>query len=54
MVDLVRNIIDTVREKKPEKVVTCHGGATVTPEDVQYLLEKNEGLDGYVGGSTAE
>jgi predicted TIM-barrel enzyme len=54
MVDLVQNIIDTVREKKPETVVTCHGGATVTPQDVQYLLEKTKGLDGYVGGSTAE
>jgi predicted TIM-barrel enzyme len=26
----------------------------VTPEDVQYLLDKTTGLDGYVGGSTAE
>jgi len=54
MVDLVQNIIDTVKEKTPETVVTCHGGATVTPQDVQYLLEKTKGLDGYVGGSTAE
>ncbi|MFB0506687.1 MAG: phosphoenolpyruvate hydrolase family protein, partial [Thermodesulfobacteriota bacterium] len=54
MVDLVQNIIDTVREKKPEAVITCHGGATITPQDVQYVLEKTEGLDGYVGGSTAE
>jgi predicted TIM-barrel enzyme len=54
MVDLVQNIIDTVKEKKFETVVTCHGGATVTPQDVQYLLEKTKELDGYVGGSTAE
>jgi len=54
MVDLVQNIIDSVKEKKPETLVTCHGGATVTPQDVQYLLEKTKGLDGYVGGSTAE
>jgi predicted TIM-barrel enzyme len=54
MVDLVQNIIDSVKEKKPETLVTCHGGTTVTPQDVQYLLEKTKGLDGYVGGSTAE
>ncbi len=54
MVDLVQNIIDTVKERKPETIVTCHGGATVTPQDVQYLLDKTKGLDGYVGGSTAE
>lgn len=54
MVGLVQNIIDAVRAKKPETLITCHGGATVTPEDVQYLLDKCKGLDGYVGGSTAE
>ncbi len=54
MVDLIQRIIDTVKEKKPETVVTCHGGAAVTPRDVQYLLDRTRGLDGYVGGSTAE
>jgi predicted TIM-barrel enzyme len=54
MVGLIQNIINTVKRKKPDVLVTCHGGATETPQDVQYLLEKVEGLDGYVGGSTAE
>ena len=54
MVGLVQTIIDLVKSKKPEVIVTCHGGATVTPQDVQYLLDKTKGLDGYVGGSTAE
>jgi predicted TIM-barrel enzyme len=54
MVGLVQNIIDAVKGKKPEALVTCHGGATVTPQDVQYLLDHCNGLDGYVGGSTAE
>jgi predicted TIM-barrel enzyme len=35
-------------------IVTCHGGATETPEDVKTLLDRVKGLDGYVGGSTAE
>jgi len=54
MVGLVQNIIDLVKSKKSEVIVTCHGGAVETPQDVQYLLEKTMGLDGYVGGSTAE
>jgi predicted TIM-barrel enzyme len=54
MVNLVQRIVDVVKKKKPETLVTCHGGATVTPEDVQYLLDRVKGLDGYVGGSTAE
>jgi predicted TIM-barrel enzyme len=54
MVGLIQKIIDAVKGKKPDAVVTCHGGATETPQDVQYLLEKVNGLDGYVGGSTAE
>jgi predicted TIM-barrel enzyme len=54
MVSLIQKIIDVVKGKKPGLLVTCHGGATETPQDVQYLLEKVKGLDGYVGGSTAE
>ncbi len=54
MVGLVQDIIDAVKKKNPQTVVTCHGGATVTPQDVQHLLDNTHGLDGYVGGSTAE
>lgn len=54
MVNLIQDIIDFVKSRKPETIVTCHGGATETPQDVQYLLDKAKGLDGYVGGSTAE
>lgn len=54
LVKLIQTIIDVVKNKRPEVIVTCHGGATETPEQVRYLLEKTNGLDGYVGGSTAE
>jgi predicted TIM-barrel enzyme len=54
MVHLIQGIIDVTKSKKPKTIVTCHGGAAVTPQDVQVLLEKTKGLDGYVGGSTAE
>jgi predicted TIM-barrel enzyme len=54
MVNLIQRIIDVVKRGKPDVLVTCHGGATETPQDVKYLLEKVKGLDGYVGGSTAE
>ena len=54
MVILVQDMVDIVKEKKPDTLVTCHGGAVVTPQDVQHLLDQVKGLDGYVGGSTAE
>jgi len=31
MVQLVQRIIDVVKGNKPKALVTCHGGATVTP-----------------------
>ncbi len=54
MVELVQKVIDTVKTEKPDTLVTCHGGATVAPSDIQYLMDHVKGLDGYVGGSTAE
>lgn len=54
MVGLVQHIVDAVKGRRPQTLVTCHGGATVTPQDVQYILDHTQGLDGYVGGSTAE
>jgi predicted TIM-barrel enzyme len=54
MAGFIQEVIDTVKSRKPDVIVTCHGGATETPEDVTYLLTKVKGLDGYVGGSTAE
>ncbi len=54
MVHLVQAIIDVVKKRKTDTVVTCHGGATVSPQDVQYIISNTKGLDGYVGGSTAE
>jgi predicted TIM-barrel enzyme len=54
MSNLIQNIIDRVKKRNPETIVTCHGGAAETPQDINYLLDKVKGLDGYVGGSTAE
>jgi predicted TIM-barrel enzyme len=54
LLNLVQNIIDRVKKGKPETIVTCHGGAAETPQDINYLLSRVKGLDGYVGGSTAE
>jgi predicted TIM-barrel enzyme len=52
--NLIQKIIDVVKKEKPETLVTCHGGAAETPQDIKYLLDKRRELDGYVGGSTAE
>ena len=54
MSNLIQSIIDRVKKGEPETIITCHGGAAETPQDITYLLSKVKGLDGYVGGSTAE
>ena len=54
MVPLIQEITDAAKGKNPDTLVTCHGGAAASPDDVQYLLDHVSGLDGYVGGSTAE
>ena len=43
MSNLIQNIIDGVKKRKPETIVTCHGGAAETPQDINYLLSKVNG-----------
>src|SRR5512143_1196792 len=42
MLGLIQNIIDTVKKRRPETIVTCHGGAAETPEYINYLLSKEK------------
>jgi len=47
-------ICRTVKRARADVFVTCHGGAMETPEHVRAILARVPGLDGYVGGSSAE
>ena len=48
------SVIDALRSRFTNVILTCHGGAIETPEDFTAFLEKEPRLDGYVGGSSAE
>jgi len=34
--------------------VICHGGPIATPEDVQYIFDRTEGIVGFFGASSIE
>lgn len=47
-------IIDAVVALRPDGLVICHGGPIASPEDFRYVLERTQGLVGFMGGSAAE
>lgn len=50
----VQEIADTARSINPDVIVLCHGGSISEPEDVQYVLERTTGVDGFYGASSME
>jgi len=50
----VQEICKEAKTLKPEIFVLCHGGKLDSPENVHRVLQRISGLDGYMGGSTAE
>jgi predicted TIM-barrel enzyme len=47
-------VIDALRPKYSDRIVTCHGGGIETPADFERFLRSEPRLHGYVGGSSAE
>ncbi len=47
-------IADALAARHGDRLLTCHGGAIESPEDVAAMLAREPRLDGYVGGSSAE
>jgi predicted TIM-barrel enzyme len=50
----VQAIRDAVTQVNPEVLVLCHGGTIAQPEDVQYVLDRTEGVAGFFGASSIE
>jgi predicted TIM-barrel enzyme len=50
----VAAIIDALKAKYSDRILTFHGGAIETPADVERFLAAEPRLHGYVGGSSAE
>lgn len=53
-VTLVQGIVDTVKGRRSDALVLCHGGPIAFPKDAAYLFERVRGLDGFYGASSTE
>jgi hypothetical protein len=53
-VTLVQDIVDTVKGRRSDALVLCHGGPIAFPKDAAYLFERVRGLDGFFGASSTE
>lgn len=47
-------VLEAIKKKKKEVFVAVHGGPFAFPDDVRALKERVPGLEGFLGGSSAE
>ncbi len=52
--ELIQEMHDRAKQLRDDIIVLCHGGPLAEPEDVQYVLNKTEGIDGFFGASSIE
>ncbi|MBO0693433.1 MAG: phosphoenolpyruvate hydrolase family protein, partial [Acidimicrobiaceae bacterium] len=50
----IEEIRDAARSARPDVMVLCHGGPLATPDDVRFVLDRVEGVDGFFGASSME
>ena len=50
----VAAIADAARAVREDVIVLCHGGPIAMPEDVRYMLQRLESIDGFYGASSME
>ncbi len=50
----VQEICDAAKSVNPDIIVLCHGGPISMPEDVDYVLNRTEGVHGFYGASSME
>jgi len=54
VVEKTQAICDAVKKEDPGVLVICHGGQMSFPENVEYVLSRTSGVDGFMGGSSGE
>ncbi|PZF62123.1 phosphoenolpyruvate hydrolase family protein [Curtobacterium sp. MCBD17_034] len=47
-------MLDAARRIDPDVIVLAHGGPIATSEDWQYVFDRTEGFDGFLGASSME
>ncbi|MPM90997.1 hypothetical protein SDC9_138122 [bioreactor metagenome] len=53
-VEKIKAIIEVGKEVNPDIMIICHGGPILEPEDVAYIIEKVEKIDGFFITSSLE
>jgi predicted TIM-barrel enzyme len=53
-VQRIQTIHDVSIKINPEVIVLCHGGPLAEPDDVQYILARTHGIQGFFGASSME
>jgi predicted TIM-barrel enzyme len=54
VVEKTQAICDASKRENPDVLVICHGGQMSFPENVEYVLSRTSGVDGFMGGSSGE
>jgi predicted TIM-barrel enzyme len=50
----VQDMHDAARAVRKDVLVICHGGPIAEPSDVEYVLARTSGIDGFFGASSIE
>ena len=50
----IQEMCDRAKALRPDIIVLCHGGPLGEPEDVQYVLDRTTGVEGFFGASSVE
>jgi predicted TIM-barrel enzyme len=50
----VQQMHDAARRVRDDVLVICHGGPIAEPSDVEYVLARTKGIDGFFGASSIE
>ena len=53
-VNVCQAITDAARVVNPDVIILVHGGPIAEPDDVQYVLDKTRGINGFYGASSME
>jgi len=53
-VRMAQEMADAARAVKPDIIVLVHGGPVAEPDDVQYVLDRTKGVQGFFGASSLE
>lgn len=50
----VQEIHDAAKGVNPTVMVICHGGPLARPADVEFIIQRTQGIDGFYGASSME